>query len=107
MRNDVPVRNLILNLRGRRRIRPTLTTIMALGTACQRGEPARDTGAPPESTAGALLAYVTNEDSHQLSVIDTGSDSVIATISVGTRRPEAERSQEGLPKEALNRGWSP
>lgn len=50
---------------------------------------ARDTtaalGSQTPVGSGAPLAYVSNEDSQTLSVIDTGTDSVIATIPVGTR----------------------
>src|SRR5215208_5702854 len=37
------------------------------------------------SEAPGQLAYVTNEDSQELSVIDTRTDSVVAQIQVGTR----------------------
>ena len=38
-----------------------------------------------EALPAGELAYVTNEDSQELTVIDTRSDSVVATIPVGTR----------------------
>src|SRR5687767_11406195 len=47
-----------------------------------------DTAVPASPGAPAApteLAYVTNEDSQELSVIDTRTDSVVATIPVGTR----------------------
>src|SRR5918993_496347 len=38
-----------------------------------------------EALPSGELAYVTNEDSQELTVIDTRSDSVVSTIPVGTR----------------------
>ena len=69
---------------------------LALAAACQGREPASRAGDTPASDtalaatadpvgAGGLRAYVTNEDSQDLSVVDTRTDSVIATIPVGTR----------------------
>src|SRR6185312_16398419 len=51
--------------------------------ACGKGEPparqAADTAAAPAAGGGpALLSYVTNEDSQELSIIDTRTDSVVA-----------------------------
>ena len=71
-------------------------TLALLAAGCQGGEtPARApadsaaAGAPAgergASAAPALLAYVTNEDSQELTVIDTRGDSVVASIPVGTR----------------------
>jgi YVTN family beta-propeller protein len=50
---------------------------------------------PTGSTAAGELAYVTNEDSQELSVIDTRSDSVVATIPVGTRPRGVRVSKDG------------
>ena len=47
------------------------------------------------SAAPAELAYVTNEDSQELSVIDTRTDSVVATIPVGTRPRGVRVTQDG------------
>src|SRR5688572_9543933 len=41
------------------------------------------------------LAYVTNEDSQELTVIDTRTDSVVATIPVGTRPRGVRVSPDG------------
>jgi YVTN family beta-propeller protein len=58
---------------------------------------AADSTAPstPAAGAGDLLAYVTNEDSQELSIIDTRTDSVIASIEVGTRPRGVRVSQDG------------
>jgi YVTN family beta-propeller protein len=56
-----------------------------------------DTAAPssrPAIPAGEL-AYVTNEDSQELSVIDTRMDSVIARIPVGTRPRGVRVTRDG------------
>ena len=68
---------------------------VVLLAACQSGQPparggdamrADSTRASAAATSsGALLAYVTNEDSQELTVIDTRTDSAIATFPVGTR----------------------
>jgi len=72
------------------------TDILSAGlivlAACQRGggdsaagaQAAADSTSPAPAAQG-LIAYVTNEASEELSVIDTRTDSVIATIPVGTR----------------------
>ena len=56
-----------------------------------------DTASAPTATAssGALLAYVTNEDSQELTVIDTRTDSAVASIAVGTRPRGVRVSQDG------------
>ena len=76
--------------------------------ACRRDRPDlggnRDTitTAPKNAaaeTSAALppgeLAYVTNEDSHDLTVIATANDSVVATIPVGTRPRGVKVSNDG------------
>jgi len=65
MRNDLP-----------------LSTVIALLAACTRGE-------------AGLLAYATNEDSQELTVIDTRTDSVVASIPVGTRPRGVRVSADG------------
>jgi PQQ-dependent catabolism-associated beta-propeller protein len=49
----------------------------------------------PSAEPSSELAYVTNEDSQELSVIDTRTDSVVATIPVGTRPRGVRVSQDG------------
>jgi YVTN family beta-propeller protein len=83
----------------------TARAAVMLLAACQPGQPpARgddaamaDSGAAPAAapTSGALLAYVTNEDSQELTVIDTRTDSAIASIPVGTRPRGVRVSQDG------------
>jgi YVTN family beta-propeller protein len=70
--------------------------------ACQGGErpganPARDTTAAPASASAGprLLAYVTNEASEELSIVDVALDSVVATIPVGTRPRGVRVSADG------------
>src|SRR4051812_15189857 len=57
-----------------------------------------DTAAPSSvqmTAPSGELAYVTNEDSQNLSVIDTRTDSLIATIPVGTRPRGVKVSPDG------------
>jgi YVTN family beta-propeller protein len=77
-------------------------TALVLTAACQGREPAARAGAGDSAAAlsGApagptLLAYATNEDSQELSVIDTRTDSVVATIPVGTRPRGVKVSPDG------------
>jgi YVTN family beta-propeller protein len=61
-------------------------SLLLVAAAC--GKEAKHEGGAGEATTAAApgyLAYVTNEDSNELTIIDTGSDSVVATIAVGTR----------------------
>lgn len=53
-------------------------------------QPASSTPAPPGE-----LVYVTNEDSRNLTVIDAATDSVVATIEVGTRPRGVKVSHDG------------
>jgi YVTN family beta-propeller protein len=53
------------------------------------------TAAAAEPGGKALLAYVTNEGSEELTVIDTRTDSVVATIPVGTRPRGVKVSPDG------------
>lgn len=60
-------------------------------TGCKPESPSLGGRADTAASGGAAplpsgeLAYVTNEDSQELTVIDTRSDTVVATIAVGTR----------------------
>ena len=51
--------------------------------------------AGPARGGPAELAYVTNEDSRELSVIDVAGDRVVATIQVGTRPRGVKVSPDG------------
>ncbi|MGZ8456123.1 MAG: hypothetical protein ACXWZ4_05950, partial [Gemmatirosa sp.] len=61
----------------------------ACASACARGDGAADSTAAMRDAAPAAvpteLAYVSNEGSGEISVIDVATDSVVATIAVGTR----------------------
>jgi YVTN family beta-propeller protein len=72
----------------------------ALLTACSQERPdlggrADTVEATSGTAASSVLAYVTNEDSQDLSVIDTRADSVVATIPVGTRPRGVRVSRDG------------
>ncbi len=78
--------------RLRRRALPCAATLLV--AACARGDTAadspmagaRDASAPQGAAAAPTeLAYVSNEGSGEVSVIDVATDSVVATIAVGTR----------------------
>jgi YVTN family beta-propeller protein len=58
---------------------------LLLATACAKEAKHEDTAAGAAAASPGYLAYVTNEDSNELTIIDTGSDSVVATVAVGTR----------------------
>jgi YVTN family beta-propeller protein len=78
----------------------TLSAALVLAAACGGDRPGTgraDTAAADSapSVARGELAYVTNEDSQELSVIDTRLDSVVATIPVGTRPRGVRVSQDG------------
>ena len=73
-------------------LRMTALGTVVLAAACGQDRPdlggradTMESRAAREAARAAELAYVTNEDSQDLSVIDTRSDSVVATIPVGTR----------------------
>jgi YVTN family beta-propeller protein len=79
-----------------------LTITILLASACGKERPSlggrADTAAPstaPAAASSGELAYVTNEDSQELSVIDTRTDSLIATIPVGTRPRGVKVSPDG------------
>src|SRR4029077_6919706 len=83
------------------RLRAAPALALALGAACGPREArpsATDSGALSQAAAPAgkaLLAYVTNEDSQDLTVIDTRTDSVVTTIPVGTRPRGVRVSPDG------------
>jgi YVTN family beta-propeller protein len=73
-----------------------------LAAACRQDQPdlggRSDTAIPQTGRAAPPtgdLAYVTNEDSQDLSVIDTRVDSVVATVPVGTRPRGVRVSRDG------------
>jgi PQQ-dependent catabolism-associated beta-propeller protein len=82
-------------------LRMTCLSAVLLVAACGKDQPslggrADTTPLPPASReAVGELAYVTNEDSQNLSVIDTRTDSVVATIAVGTRPRGVKVSPDG------------
>src|SRR3954466_4469091 len=94
MRRVTEIRqNSMLPNRSRRGAPSILGAIaLLLAASCGKDHPdlggRGDTAAPEtaQSPTGLdQLAYVTNEDSQELSVIDTRTDSVVASIPVGTR----------------------
>jgi YVTN family beta-propeller protein len=82
-----------------------VSAALMLLAACRQGEPSArggdaaraDSATTPAAapSSGALLAYVTNEDSQELTVIDTRTDSAIASIPVGTRPRGVRVSRDG------------
>ena len=89
------------NLRVHRaaRLVPAGALLMGIVAGCGRSKTppaASDSTATAAEPAGkALLAYVTNEDSQDLTIIDTRTDSVLATIPVGTRPRGVKVSPDG------------
>src|SRR5690349_18073543 len=83
----------------------TAPWLALLVAACSGREPAArpdtsaagQTAADTASTApaGGLIAYVTNEGSEELTIIDTRTDSAVATIPVGTRPRGVRVSRDG------------
>jgi YVTN family beta-propeller protein len=81
----------------------TWAAAVAFVAACRQDQPdlggrsdTVESPAPSVSGTGtAELAYVTNEDSQDMSVIDTRVDSVVATIPVGTRPRGVRVSEDG------------
>lgn len=87
-----------------------------LAAGCARGDDARPAaktgdsaaGAPPTAgasagipaSASAELAYVTSEEGRTLTVIDAGTNAVLATIPVGTR-------PRGSTSRTRTRAWRP
>src|SRR4051794_28989504 len=87
MRNDLTACALLLLVAGcQSRDKPSS------GGDAPAGEAAN---APAASSGGGLLAYVTNEDSQDLTIIDTRTDSAVATIPVGTRPRGVRVSPDG------------
>ncbi|HEY3117387.1 MAG TPA: glutaminyl-peptide cyclotransferase [Chloroflexota bacterium] len=105
MRSDTTYRTSFGSARARffASLRMTgLSSGFLLAAACGKERPSlggrADTVAPSTSQMAAPsgeLAYVTNEDSQNLSVIDTRTDSLIATIPVGTRPRGVKVSPDG------------
>ena len=64
---------------------------------CGKSEPAAKSADAPGASVGppGEWVYVTNEDSRDLTVIDAATDSVIATIPVGTRPRGVRVSPDG------------
>ena len=50
---------------------------------------------PPSDTPEGELAYVTNEGSGELTILDVSTDSVVGTITVGTRPRGIRLSEDG------------
>ena len=76
--------------------RTCLLSVLLL-SACARGDkpaPADQPSSTAAKPAGELV-YVTNEDSRDLTVIDAATDSVVATIFVGTRPRGVKVSPDG------------
>ena len=67
-------------------------TLLLSAVACAR-EGKRE--AATAAAAPGWLAYVSNEDSNELTIIDTGTDSVVATVPVGTRPRGVKVSRDG------------
>jgi PQQ-dependent catabolism-associated beta-propeller protein len=113
--SDTSAASVIPRVRGTRRISPlprerffasirmtALGVPLLLTLACGKDQPslggrADTAGSPSAPTSGpaSQLAYVTNEDSQELSVIDTRTDSVVARIQVGTRPRGVKVSPDG------------
>ena len=84
---------------------PTLCALLLLVAACKGGDTtaradgdtstADTTATLADPASGGLLAYATNEDSQDMTVIDTRTDSAVASIPVGTRPRGVRVSQDG------------
>ena len=75
-------------------MRTRLAPVLLLATvAC--APKAGEKPAEAVSGPGGDLVYVTNEDSRDLTIIDASTDSVIATIFVGTRPRGVKVSPDG------------
>ena len=78
---------------------PALSFLVGLVLACggergQQGASADSADSGPD-TPGGELAYVTNEGSGELTIIDTSNDSVVGNIPVGTRPRGIRLSEDG------------
>ena len=90
MRNDTSTANLVLIALG---VAVFLTGCKEQPALGGRADTAAEISSP--TTSGRELAYVTNEDSQNLTVIDTRTNSVVATIPVGTRPRGVKVSPDG------------
>ena len=72
-----------------------VTCLAACGGESRQSDGAADTTAVAADTTGGELAYVTNEGSGDLTIIDASNDSVVGTITVGTRPRGIRLSQDG------------
>ena len=83
----------------RRTARASLVAVGCLAAGCSRQPPQPEAttpsaaDAPAEGTAGHL--YVTNERSGDLSVIDIGTERVVATVPLGKRPRGIRASPDG------------
>ena len=87
-------------MRNRKPFQPWLaialvTCLAACGGESRQTAGAADTTAATADTTGGELAYVTNEGSGDLTIIDASNDSVVGTITVGTRPRGIRLSQDG------------
>ena len=90
-------------------VRVIFAALVVASTACgttdrrQRSESARATAnpetglasAPAGRRSGAPLVFITNEDSDNVTIIDSGTDSVIATVPAGKRPRGVRLSPDG------------
>src|SRR6187551_2122843 len=79
-------------MRHDRIIHGVVTLGAMLGTGCSE-KPKPGPAAPPPPPSA--YAYVTNEDSHDLTIINADNDSVIGSIPVGTRPRGVKVSRDG------------
>jgi YVTN family beta-propeller protein len=76
----------------RHRIVSVLGAMLLLGCG-RKPEQAPAAAAPPPPPSAYV--YVTNEDSHDLTVVNADNDSVLGTIAVGTRPRGVKVSRDG------------
>src|SRR4030095_7705255 len=91
-------------------VRVIFAALVVAAPACgttdtrQRSESARATpnpetglaaSGPAERRSGAPLVFITNEDSDNVTIIDSGTDSVIATVPAGKRPRGVRLSPDG------------
>jgi YVTN family beta-propeller protein len=75
--------------------RPAALLALLVAAACGGDAPLKDAAAPAATIPAGDLVYVTNEDSQELSIISTATDSLVATINVGTRPRGLKVSADG------------
>ncbi|WIH05592.1 beta-propeller fold lactonase family protein [Xanthomonas translucens pv. graminis] len=85
---------------ARRTLRSAALPLLLAVAACQRAPAPADTAAPsaavkPSATPAAALAYVPNQRAGTISVIDTGTDTVLRTLSAQGQL--GKRLQQILP----------